>query len=120
MQAQQHYIRHGWAVFTPITPDSRADFIAMCPRTGRILKVQVKTVQDNKVGGIVYRQCRLMPNNNPYKEYEVDVFLLVYPPTSEMWMGYYKDIGQQKSINLGRADEKGRAPKNKDKLIQLH
>ena len=119
LEALKVYIERGWDVFTPVTVDSRADFIAVHRANGMVRKVQVKTVQDNKVGGVTYRQCRLMPHNKPYDRWEVDTFVFIYPPSGEVWLAGYDDIEGQTSLNFGRADGKGRRPKNTDRLTKI-
>ena len=112
MTAQRLFIERDWDVFTPITVHSRADFVAVHKLNGMVRKVQVKTVQTNTVKGVKYRQCRVMPHDIHYQEHEVDLFVFVYPPTGETWLAGAEDVIKQKSINFGRADGKGRPPKN--------
>ncbi len=119
IKVQLHFLEMGWDVFQPVNPKTKADLIITHPKSGRVKKVQVKTIQDNTVGGITYRQCRLEPNGEAYKEHEIDLFVFVYPPTGEMWSCNFIDLKGQKSVNVGRADGQGRPPKNVNILNKM-
>jgi len=112
MAAQRVYLERGWDVFTPVSPQPRVDFVVVDKETGSVLKVQVKTVQDNTVNGITYRQCRLVPNKKPYEPHEIDRFIFVHPPTGDIWGAAASQVIKKTSINFGRADGKGKEPRN--------
>jgi len=119
IKAQLHYLETGWEVFTPLTNTSRADFVIINKTSGECKKVQVKTVQDNIVDGVTYRQCRLVPTGGTYQEHEVNLFFFVHLQTGDMWEAIWEDVVHLTSINVGRADGLGKKPKNSDILNRV-
>lgn len=119
IHAQVYYLETGWDVFTPVNVQTRADFVIVHRETGEVKKVQVKSIQDNPVDGVPYRQCRIQPHNKPYESHEVDLFFFVHPPTGDMWEADFLDLEGQTSVNVGRADGLGRSPKNAQLLRRV-
>jgi len=102
--AQAYYTSNGWNVFVPLG-NTRCDLIVEHPETGQLIKVQVKTVQENHVGGVTYLQCRVCPNMKNYRPHEVDEFIFIYK-NKVLEVRTYEEQAGRTSANFGRLDVK--------------
>lgn len=109
MKVQQYFYEEGWDVFTPVDNKTRADLVVVKPNGGEIYRVQVKTVQENRVGPYIYLQARLSSADNVtvYTEECCDVIAFVY--RDRLWIASIAEVAGLKSVCLDRlCDEPGK------------
>lgn len=105
MKVQQYFYEEGWDVFTPIDNKTRADLVVVDPDTATTLRVQVKTVQENRVGPYTYLQSRLVSSDNEtvYSLRCCDMVVFVYQ--DRLWMAPIEEVAGLKSVCLDRLSE---------------
>jgi hypothetical protein len=105
MAVQRHFYEQGWDVFTPIDNKTRADLVVVNPESGDVLRVQVKTVQPNRVGQYTYLQSRLSSPDNTtvYTSQCCDVIAFVYG--ERLWIAPIEEVEGLKSVCLDRISE---------------
>lgn len=103
--AETWFLENDYVVYVPRNPDARADLVVIKKELNTVLKVQVKSVTEVTVNGIIYQQARLRPHDRPYTEEEVDIFFFANPRTGRCWMSSFGLVGHKTSLNFGRLDE---------------
>jgi hypothetical protein len=102
IKVQKYYYEKGYDVFVPLDGFTRSDFVVVNPATGESTRVQVKTVQENNVGGKIYLQSRLSSadNKNLYTKVCCDVIAFVYKDV--IWIAPIEELSGLTSVCLGR------------------
>lgn len=105
LKAQQHFYGKGWDVFLPIDNKTRADLVIVDPESGVSWRVQVKTVQPNRVGPYTYLQSRLSSSDNVtvYTKQCCDLVVFVYG--ERLWIAPIEEVEGLKSVCLDRISE---------------
>lgn len=108
LRAQMYYVENGYEVFTPMSPQSKCDFIVT--KGSEVIKVQVKKATDNPTRFGTYLQIRLQGKPTPYgvRMYTKDDFdELLVVHESGMWRIPSELVLDKKSFTFGKLLEDG-------------
>lgn len=108
LRAQMYYVENGYEVFTPMSPQSKCDFIVT--KGGEVIKVQVKKATDNPTKFGTYLQVRLQGKPTPYgvREYTKDDFdELFITHSAGLWKIPAGLVLGKKSLTFGKLLEDG-------------
>ena len=100
------YASLGYSIWFPLETQSKTDLIVEVK--GTLTKLQVKTLTENPVNGVVYLQARLLGSPTKYgaREYcEEDFDYLVCVYKDLIWPIPYEIIENKKSLTLGKLFE---------------
>lgn len=103
LQAQMWYLKNGYDIFTPISPQSKCDFIAVSGKNS--IKVQVKKASNNPTRFGTYLQVRLQGKATPFgvREYtEEDFDELFITHDVGMWRIPFEEVKDKKSFTFGK------------------
>lgn len=114
LKAALYFIEQGHQVFTPLVPNDVEDFIVKSRKSGRLLRVQVKTVHHTATGGggDVYSGAPVTRSRGRhYSLDEVDYFVLV-GDGQDLWVIPAEVIinANIPKVVLGRRDGKPHDP----------
>lgn len=112
LKAMDYYNNLGYQIYTPLSAQSRADFVYDSGNS--VVKVQVKTATWSVSGNISYLQCRLKSRNDYSKMYkDGDFDEIVFVDGDRLWIAPWEDVKDKTSVCLdsNRLDYK---PNTKD------